>query len=309
MRRISLDEFVKKAKRVHGEKYNYDKSVYIDYDTKLEIICKEHGSFWQTPGNHLKGKGCPYCNGNAKLTTKEFIKKAIEKWGDKFDYSLVEYKNSITKVCIIDRKNGCKFWQTPANHLFGYNCSKGGILNTDNFIIKAKEIHGNLYDYSNAEYKKIHEKVCIVCPEHGEFWQTPANHLNGEGCPKCKSVSVLEKRLRIILQELNVDFTEQQRFDFLGKLSLDFYLPNYKIAIECQGKQHFIASKFWEDLETIAERDKNKKELCANNGITIIYVINKNYSSRNNEIYNESNTFNIKIIKDYLVKLIKENEK
>ena len=60
-------------------------------------------------------------------------------------------------------------------------------LTTEEFISKAKEVHGNKYDYSKVEYVNNHTKVCIICPKHGEFWQTPNHHLLGHGCSKCKN--------------------------------------------------------------------------------------------------------------------------
>lgn len=299
MKKISLEEFIKRAKNVHGEKYNYKKSVYLNYDTKLEIICKKHGSFWQTPGNHLKGEGCPYCNGNAKLTIKDFIKKAKDKWGDKFDYSLVEYKNNSSKVCIIDKKSGRKFWQTPANHLHGYDCSNGGKQNTENFIINAKKIHNCKYDYSKTEYKTSKDKICIICPIHGEFYQLPYNHLNGQGCPKCIQKSILENKTKEILENNNIIFEEQKRFKWLGKKSLDFYLPDYNIVIECQGKEHLYETGQWEPFEIILKRDIEKYNICKENSIKIVYIISNN-EKKIPEFYNDKTIIKITEFEKYI---------
>ena len=126
------------------------------------------------------------------LTTESFIEKAKKVHGDKYDYSKVEYKNCKTKVCIICPKHG-EFWQEARQHLSGRGCpeckrKKCGSSQKSNikdFINKAKEVHGNKYDYSKVEYKNSKTKVCIICPEHGEFWQRPYVHLLGQGCPKC----------------------------------------------------------------------------------------------------------------------------
>jgi hypothetical protein len=123
----------------------------------------------------------------AKLTTEEFIAKAKAVHGDKYDYSKVEYVDSKTEVCIVCREHG-EFWQKPKNHLSGYGCpicSGRKKMRTIDFINRAKYIHGDKYDYSKAEYKGNTEKVCIICPDHGEFWQRANNHLKGVGCPKC----------------------------------------------------------------------------------------------------------------------------
>ena len=122
-----------------------------------------------------------------KLTTKEFIAKAKAVHGDRYDYSKVEYVDSKTEVCIICSEHG-EFWQKPKNHLSGYGCpicSGRKKMRTIDFINRAKSVHGDKYDYSKTEYKGNSEKVCIFCPEHGEFWQRANNHLKGVGCPKC----------------------------------------------------------------------------------------------------------------------------
>lgn len=117
------------------------------------------------------------------LTNNEFIKRAKEIHGNKYDYSKVKYKNSTEKICIICSNHG-EFWQRPSEHLKGSGCytcanKRKGIssksdLNT--FISKANEVHNNFYDYSVTEYKNSKSKVCIICPRHGAFWQSPNAH-------------------------------------------------------------------------------------------------------------------------------------
>lgn len=153
-----------------------------------------------------------------------------------------------------------------------------------NFFEKAIKIHNNKYDYSKVEYVNSRTKVCIICPEHGEFWQTPHNHIGQkQGCPKCNK-SHMEKDVSLFLSKNNILYEEQKTFDWLKykrRLYLDFYLPEYKIAIECQGEQHY--NKFrWENnsnnLNERKKRDKTKQELCAEHSITILYYSEKSYS-------------------------------
>ena len=187
MRKKSLKEILERFIEVHGDKYDYSKVNYVNIKTKVCIICPEHGEFWQSSENHLKGKGCPSCFGNKKLNSCNFIQKAHEVHGDKYDYSKVVYINNKTKVCIICPEHG-EFWQKPYNHLQKKGCCKcvGKNKTTEEFIKQSNIIHNNKYDYSKVVYINNHTKVCIICPEHGEFWQTPANHLSGRGCNKCK---------------------------------------------------------------------------------------------------------------------------
>ena len=179
--------FVEQANIVHKNRFDYSKVEYVNSQTKVCIICPEHGEFWQTPSSHLNGSGCPNCIVKYK-DTPSFIKVA-NKVHDKFyDYSKAEYVNAHTPVCIICPEHG-EFWQTPDNHINRKSkcpkCSGKTEYSTKRFIIESNEIHHNFYDYSKVEYKTMKEKVCIICPEHGEFWQTPDKHLQGNGCPIC----------------------------------------------------------------------------------------------------------------------------
>ena len=117
--------------------------------------------------------------------------------------------------------------------------------------------------------------MCIICPKHGEFWQKPNDHLNGHGCPECNE-SKLEKEIEEYLKSENIKFEKQKKFEWLGRQSLDFYLPEYNVAIECQGIQHFTdKTRFSHDtFKERIKRDKIKKELCDKNGINLIYFSN-----------------------------------
>ena len=191
-KKSSKEEFIEKAKLVHCDKYDYSKVEYINARTKVCIICPEHGEFWQTPHSHINKRGCPICwklrkSKNMTLTNDEFIKKAKQTHGDKYDYSKSKYINTKTKVCIICPEHG-EFWQIPNIHIRGSECPK--CVNqyhqtTEEFIEKAKKIHGNKYDYSKVNYKSKQKSIIISCPIHGEFSQLPQNHLRGSGCPKC----------------------------------------------------------------------------------------------------------------------------
>lgn len=197
-KRKTTKEFVEQAQKVHGERYDYSKTEYIDAFTNVCIICPVHGEFWQTPDNHLHKKGCPKCCGKNK-TTEDFIAQAKKVHGDKYDYSKAIYKGSATKLCIICPEHG-EFWQTPDSHLIGRGCNMCGHdtvgkkkrLTTDVFIRRAREVHGDKYDYSKVEYVTSDDKVCIICPEHGEFWQRSIDHLSGRGCPKCARLATIE---------------------------------------------------------------------------------------------------------------------
>jgi len=275
------ESFIKEARKIHGDKYDYSKVEYVNTMSKVCIICPIHGEFLQTPNKHLSGNNCPKCSHQSYLhTTESFIKEARKIHGDKYDYSKVRYINAHTKVCIICPIHG-EFWQLPTNHLRGKGCQKCknellGNLNsssTNDFIIKAKNIHGDKYDYSKVEYVNNHTKVCIICSIHGEFWQNPNHHLRGHGCRKCRE-SHLEKDIRLVLEREGINYISSQHFKWLGRQHLDFYLIDYGIGIECQGEQHFIKVNRFnkkKTLEEIIHKDLNKNNLCKLNNIKLFY--------------------------------------
>ncbi len=113
-------EFIKNASEIHNNKYDYSKVKYVNNKVKVEIICLEHGIFEQTPNSHLKKRGCPFCS-SIKSNTENFIAKSNIIHDDKYDYSMVNYKNARTKVEIICNKHGI-FNQLPNNHLKGIGC-------------------------------------------------------------------------------------------------------------------------------------------------------------------------------------------
>jgi hypothetical protein len=212
--------FIENAKNVHGDKYDYSKVIYINNSTKIIIICKEHREFKQAPASHLVGSGCNKCgilstSQKNSSNTEEFIKKAIEINGDKYDYSKVNYINTNTKVIIICKKHG-EFYQLTISHINGAGCSKcnGGCkLTTPEFIKKARDIHGDKYDYSKVEYKKSNTNVIIICKKHDYFLQQPNNHLNGQNCPNCRISNHSKKQIEwltcmSIFYKINIQHAE-----------------------------------------------------------------------------------------------------
>lgn len=182
-------EFEAKARKIHGDKYDYSKVRYIDSNTPVCIVCPNHGEFMQKPKYHLRGKGCKKCHFDKLRMTKEsFLKDSINTHGSKYDYSKVDFVNADTPVCIICPVHG-EFNQTPRKHANGRGCVKCSHdtmrLTKESFIEKAMKIHGDKYDYSKVEYLNSYTEICIICPKHGEFTQTPNRHLLGYGCSKC----------------------------------------------------------------------------------------------------------------------------
>lgn len=253
MRKKTTAQFIVEARIVHGDKYDYSRSVYLGSRDKIEIICPEHGSFWQVPDSHVSGKcGCPKCTGESVRVGRGFdkntfdVERAHAKHGDAYDYSKVIWVNSKTKVEIICPEHG-SFWQTPGHHYQGCGCPECGKLksadgrrfDTETFIEKARAVHGDDYDYSHVTYGNDNTcKVEIICPEHGSFWQAADNHLFGQGCPKCAvgyGPSKGEQEVFEYVRNICPD-AEQSVVGLLdGRHELDIVIPSLKVAIEFNG--------------------------------------------------------------------------
>ena len=299
--RKTTEQFITESKKIFGDKYDYSKTEYVNNKTKVCITCPEHGDFLINPQSHLRGsEGCKKCckdkiGRNIFKTKNDFIEESKTIHGDKYDYSKVEYKNSETKVCIICPKHG-EFWQTPYKHIKNrQGCSKcrGKVTTLEEFIEESKKVHGDMYDYSKVEFINSTKKVCIICPKHGEFWQTPAHHISGEGCPKCK-MSFLEKTVKNILDNFNIEYKTEvgnKTLNWIGKLRLDFYIPDLNIGIEVQGQQHYIPVNIFGGIDALQKnikRDELKKKLCEKNGLKLYYI------KYNDNIINET----LKILKE-----------
>lgn len=224
--------------------------------------------------------------------TMTFITKARNVHGDKYDYTKTKYVKSYLKVTITCPLHG-DFEVTPNNHLRGNQCpecgriqrAKSNTKNTDYFITRALEVHGDKYDYSKVNYVNNKKKISIIChntdefgKEHGEFLQTPHDHLSGCGCPKCRLISQIKLFNKLkevfpqeeILFEVNdkiVPWLEGQRFDI--------YFPKYNIAVEYNGRQHYMpVSYFGGQLgyENTLKRDELKRNKCNKNNCTLIEI-------------------------------------
>lgn len=282
---LSKNDFVEKAKVIHGDCYDYSKSNYLNYRTSVIIHCRVHGEFEQTPSNHLSGAGCPICaNDKMKLTNEIFKTRATNKHSNKYDYSFVEYNNSKTPVLIICPTHG-KFYQTPHDHLSGGGCNKCAIneradkmrKSQQEFINESIVIHENKYDYSLVEYENTKTKVKIICPIHGEFEQAPTHHIKGVGCPCCNE-SKGEKKISKLLKENGINFERQKKFSEcknIMELPFDFYLPEHNVCIEYDGRQHFEAIDYFggeKALELTKINDGIKSDYCSNNNIELIRI-------------------------------------
>lgn len=216
-----------------------------------------------------------------KLTREQFIKDATLTHKNKYDYSLVEYKNVNKKIRIICPRHGV-FEQTAKSHREGLgcdNCSGTFKLTIEEFISKSKIVHDNKYDYSLVDYTGGKKIVKIICPKHGEFEQTPNSHLSGHECLSCRSKTTKgEIKIKEFLLKNNIDFIFQQTFKecrYTHLLSFDFYLPNKNICIEYNGLQHYKSIKHFggdKDFEIRKIRDKIKQKYCEEKNIDLLII-------------------------------------
>jgi len=338
LKTLTKQEFIKKAIELHKDEYDYSKIQYKSSDQKIIIICKKHGEFLQTPNGHLCGNGCKKCGieSNSKaqiglnkferrqgiiLNTKEdinnnFIKKAIEIHGDKYDYSLVQYgKNNSEKIIINCQLHGT-FEQTPICHLSGSGCSLCGLdLRSENrrksqeeFINDANLIHNFKYDYSKVNYFDWKTKITIICKEHGDFQQVANDHLQGNGCIRCtrKGFSkVCNNWLEIISQSkgINIQYVLNNCGEKIIKIEnkiykLDGYLEQKNIVFEFYGcfwhgcKKCFCEEKVnnvnGKTMKFLYDRTIDRENSLIKNGFKLVTI----WECEFNEMINDENKLN-----------------
>lgn len=293
----STEEFIRLARLKHGESYDYSLVKYINNYTKIKIICKKHGEFKQLPNNHMRGGGCQICGLHNKCYNQDFIAKAQNQHGQRYDYSEVDYSSARKAVIIICKIHG-SFKQIPDHHIRGRGCSKcrdenNSIKNREldikisdeKYKQKCLELHDQKYKYDKLRLgKTLHEKIIINCPKHGDFKIKATHHLyRRQGCPACRE-SLGERLIRFYLKQNGFEFETQKSFDDLQnpktkrKLFFDFYLPIYNTVIEYDGKQHFEQGKFANKmhysstLEDTQYRDNIKTHYCDEKDINLIRI-------------------------------------
>lgn len=229
-----VNAFLSKARIVHGDRYDYSMVVFVDRLTKVNILCKEHGVFQQSPAGHCKGAGCSECwknkrresNKSRSKTTEQFIKEAKEIHGDFYDYSLTEYISFHKPLKILCNIHGI-FEQTPASHLYGSGCPECGIISSattrrmtnEDFINRVSEIYPD-YDFSSSQYSTGSDCIVdFICPVHGLVSNKTQNILYGEAKTPCPDCNSKQKTLDEFKRKSNE----------LHKNRYDYSLVNYNI--------------------------------------------------------------------------------
>ena len=275
--RLTTEEFIKRSREQHGDKYDYSKVAYKNSNTKVTIICPDHGEFQQAPGHHMSGVGCPQCyydwaktNSPVKLTTKQFVAKAKVIHGDKYDYSETVYHGNSEKVQVKCKEHGV-FSQLANDHLSKkagcQKCAGVARYTTPEFVELAKEVHQGKYTYEDVTYKTTEDKVSITCTKHGNFDQTPHDHLQGAGCPSCggNGKSVAESELEDYIKSLGFA-TETRNRQIIKPYEIDVLVESEKIGFEYNGL-YYHSDKFQRRAD-----HKTKTDMAKAAGYRLIHI-------------------------------------
>lgn len=288
---LTTEEFKERIKQIS----NGNIEIIGEYKGINELVsckCKKCGHIWKNTPNHLlyRKQGCKICslkdcwNKRNDRTTKENIIKRIKEIFPQYDLSKISENISSQKekLTIICPKHG-EFTASADSLLHGHECKRCSYekranllaFKASDMIYNATFIHGDKYDYSLVPNEvRCDNSIPIICQFHGIFNQTPYHHVNrGQGCPFCKS-SHLEKEVESFLKNKMIDYKRHKRFDWLGLQHLDFYLPKYNIAIECQGEQHYKPIDYFggnDGFTSQKERDSRKLERCKDNNVELLY--------------------------------------
>lgn len=217
MKKSNKSEFVKRSVEKHGNKFDYDKVVYVNSQTKVTLICKNNHEFSVRPDMHLnQGHGCRTCKNNKMVKSNiDFITQLKEKYSDVYDYTLVDYQGVYTEVTLICKEHG-KFQKTPNSLLKEFtcpSCTEYNKMNRESFIMKANLAHQDKYIYDKEfEYINSRNKVKILCDKHGYFFRVANNHLRGHGCNKCENRSKSEVIIENYLLSNSINFKIEYKF-------------------------------------------------------------------------------------------------
>lgn len=281
MKKLTTEIFIDKCLLKHKDRYNYSITIYENMRTNVDIICQKHGKYSINPNNHLNGQGCDKCRiDNKKIGIDVLLQRCSLLHNNKYEYSLVssDYKSVKDKIDIICKEHGT-FTTSIKNHLYQKRgCNDCRKLGLNNFIEKSNVIHNNKYDYKLVkEYKNNKQKVDIICKDHGVFTQKIDLHLFGQGCPVCRE-SKGEKIIRNYLISNNIEYIRQKTFDdckYKRKLPFDFYLPDYDMCIEYNGRQHYEEVGVFGGIDELNKqiiKDKIKTDYCKINNIKLLSI-------------------------------------
>lgn len=232
--------FIKRANEVHGDRFDYSKTVYARSNLKVIITCNEHGDFTQTPNNHLSGLcGCKRCVPKGLPMDKDYwVEKFVSVHGDAYNYDKFEPKGAFTKSVVTCNKTGKDFQISPDGHGNGkkgcpccrYEKSRAAlIISEEDANIRLQEKHGDKLQIKSG-YTKFTDKCEISCKHHGSFYQAPVvAEATTYGCPSCFEDA--PKRGGFYNDSYLCQEYERLSSDLNNIYLLDFMDGTYKIGI------------------------------------------------------------------------------
>lgn len=280
---LKVPEFIERARKVHGDKYDYSKvHQFKRQKERVVIVCPAHGEFSQGAQDHFNGAGCPKCWEEIRsevltIPWEEVLKSFRETHGEQYQYDSQGYENSSSKLRIRCSKHG-EFVQDVTAHKHGQGCPKCGRERISDFlttpweeVLKSfRETHRDEYEYNSETYSLLEEPMEMFCKKHGMFMQAPKVHRLGSGCPICKS-SRGEKEIEFCLRDLGIEYEHQKKFpDWNKYYRYDFYIPSINTIIEYNGLQHYEPIEFFggdKALKSTQKRDRIKRQYCTDNHI------------------------------------------
>lgn len=290
---------IEKARQKHDNFYNYDSVKYESANEKVVIGCPLHGEFYQLLRKHANGQKCPKCafsHPHNRDDLEAFKRKAAKKHSSKYDYSITVYKNSKTKVEIICNIHGI-FRQEPMAHLSGSGCPKCRNKTENNqkigykqFLERARQKHGEKFEYHEETYVSIKQKIAITCPIHGFVYITPRCHLTSTGCKLCTKEEALKRASKCyILDELKIN-SEYEYIRIEGKRVLFKCKIHGLISQNIQ--EHLRGAKCRQcAYDNISKNNRNHVDIIKQN----LSAVHKERYAFNLENYRNSNS-NIEVI-------------
>lgn len=240
------DEHLAEIRALHPQ-YDFSRAIYVDSKTKMTVTCPEHGAFCSTPNALKVGQGCPKCGkvrtaASRRMTVEQAQALAQAAHGDRYQYDWSTFKKSTEPMRMVCKEHG-EFWQKMDFHRTGVGCATCGYEQAKKvnrtpwteWLAQARAVHGDKYQYDETTYSHSKADLRIVCSEHGEFFQRPNNHTNGQGCPKCGATGLSAGETE--LAEFIAKFAEiqQSNRNVLCRQELDITVPDRKLAFEYDG--------------------------------------------------------------------------
>lgn len=292
-KKVTTEEFIERARAVHGDRYDYSLVEYVNNSTKVKIICKKHGAFEQRPANHMIRDGCPKCGRDMVKNKLKFAKK-IEDINslliqNKIDFQFYTgqiYKNNCTKLLGVCPR--CGDSKTTLANLLRNNssgCCSGQRIATKNTVAFLRpDLVPFFKNPTDAERVtlKSGKRIDFKCIKCGYEKIMPVSNFMNQGfcCDLCSNKHSLPERfIRSVIKELSLQYEPHKTFNWSNRKQYDFYIPSLNMIIEAHGIQHYEQSNRGRSLKEEQENDILKKKIAKENGIEHYVSIDCRYSS------------------------------